>query len=65
MPFLSNLDQLVDHLKTLRYMVIKPFYIFLKLTLDIFRNIHYKYLQLGLAEKVHKTNLDATGREKW
>ena len=20
---------------------------------------------LGLAEKVHKTNLDATGREKW
>jgi hypothetical protein len=21
--------------------------------------------KLGLAEKVHKTNLDATGREKW
>jgi hypothetical protein len=22
-------------------------------------------IYLGLAEKVHKTNLDATGREKW
>ncbi len=27
--------------------------------------IHDYNAQLGLAEKVHKTNLDATGREKW
>jgi hypothetical protein len=29
----------------------------------LFKEKFYEYL--GSAEKVHKTNLDATGREKW
>jgi hypothetical protein len=27
--------------------------------------VKFSLIYVGLAEKVHKTNLDATGREKW
>jgi hypothetical protein len=31
----------------------------------IVEQLRYASFSIGLAEKVHKTNLDATGREKW
>jgi hypothetical protein len=32
---------------------------------ELVKQGRFRFDQLGLAEKVHKTNLDATGREKW